>query len=296
MAAAALALAVALCPLEAPAAGPPAVPRRVVSLAPSLTELVFALGAGEVLVGRSRYCLHPDQVLALPDVGGYLDIGWESLLALEPDLVLLTPEHEEARQRLEGFGVPALAVPQNRVDEILEGCRAVGAALGRESAGRRLAQELDAALADARSRALERGAPRPAVLLIAGREPGPGPPRGLWAIGRGSWLSELLAAVGAENAVDDPRPALPGYSREVLLALDPDWILELAVSPDPGRTLVERRDDWLGVGGLGAASSGRVALLDSDALVVPGARLPEALHVLEETLWGAPDAGADGGR
>jgi iron complex transport system substrate-binding protein len=266
------------------ALGAAAAPLRVVSLAPSLSELVHALGAGELLVGRSRYCRHPPALLELPEVGGYLDLGWEFLLALEPDLVLLTPEHGDVLQRLEILGVPALALPQNRLDELLEGCRIVGGALGRQEEGRRLAAALEDSLAAARERALQRSAPAPRVLWIAGREPGPGPPRGLWAIGSGSWLAELLSVVGARNAIDDPRPALPGLSRERLLQLDPDWILELAPQPEAGRSTAQRRADWERLPELGAVAAGRVVLLEDEAFVVPGPRLPRALRQLEALL------------
>lgn len=273
-----------------PAPATPEPPQRVVSLAPSLTELVYALDAGERLVGRSRYCLHPDAARQLPEVGGYLDVGWESLLALRPDLVLLTPEHLDGIARLEALGVPTLAVPQDRLADLLAGCRIVGDALGRSAEGLALAAALEDSLAACRERARLRGVRPPRVLWIAGREPGAGAPRGLWAIGRGSWLSGLLEAVGAVNAIDDDRPALPGFSREILLTLDPDWILELAVSPDPGRDLAQRRADWALLGGLSAVAAGQVALLESDALVVPGVRLPEALRRLETTLWGSTAA------
>ncbi|MFA7329731.1 MAG: helical backbone metal receptor [Candidatus Delongbacteria bacterium] len=267
-----------------------AAPRRVVSLVPSLTETAAALGASAQLVGRSRYCLHPAALRRLPDVGGYLDPAWEALLGLRPDLVLLTPQSRETSRRLRQLRVPVLEISQDRLPEIWAGMETLAAALGHPGRGARLADSLRAEL-----RALGRrpagpapGVPPrvpPRVLLVAGRSPEAGPPRDLWVIGRGSWLNDLLEALGARNAVADLRPSLPALSREGLLALQADWIIELwpSGSPPP-RSAAALERDWLAWPELNAVARGQVRVLLDDRLIVPGPRLVEGARRLDELL------------
>lgn len=270
-------------PNRAPAAAPPAPPSRVVSLVPSLSESAAALGAAGQLVGRSRYCLHPPSLRRLPEVGGYLDPSWEALLGLRPDLVLLTPQSRETRARLRDLGVPVLEIPQDRLGEILTGMETLATALGRPGRGKRLADSLRAQLRTLGTRAGAKLGPR--VLLVAGRSPEAGPPRDLWVIGRGSWLSDLLEALGARNAVEDLRPGLPALSREGLLALQPDWILELWPSSSPlPRSARALEADWSAWPELRAVARGRVRVLADDRLIVPGPRLVEGARLLQELL------------
>ncbi len=263
-------------------ATPAAPPRRVVSLVPSLTETAAALGASAQLVGRSRYCLHPAALRRLPDVGGYLDPAWEALLGLRPDLVLLTPQSRETSRRLRELRVPVLEIPQDRLPEIWSGMEILAAALGRPGRGVRLADSLRAEL-----RALGRrpAGPAPRVLLVAGRSPEAGPPRDLWVIGRGSWLNDLLEALGARNAVADLRPSLPALSREGLLALQADWIIELWPSSSPSpRSAAALERDWQAWPELHAVARRQVRVLLDDRLIVPGPRLVEGARRLDAVL------------
>ncbi|MDP2361664.1 MAG: helical backbone metal receptor [bacterium] len=271
------------------AGGAKAAPRRVVSLVPSLTETVAALGAADRLVGRSRYCSHPAAVERLPAVGGYLDPSWEAVVALRPDLLLLTPESREARQRAEALGIPVAVIAQDRLAEVLAGMEELGRLLGLAERGRQLADSLRRGLDDlARGRA-DQGPPA-RVLLVADRAPEPGPPRDLWVIGRGSWLADLLEQLGARNAAEGLSPAQPLLSREGVARLDPDWILELWPAPPPGRCLSALAADWRAWPELRAVRAGQVRALGEDCLILPGPRLLEAARMLASLLAGGPDA------
>jgi len=269
-------------PAASSAAPGPARPSRVLSLVPSLTETAFALGAGEQMAGRSRYCLQPAAARRLPEVGGYLDPSWEALVALKPDLVLLTPQSAATAERLRGLGVPSQSIAQDRLEQILAGMEQLALALGRPGQGRRLADSLARgldALRPARS-----PAQRPRVLLVAGRSPEAGAPRDIWAIGRGSWLSDLLDLLGAVNVVGDLRPGLPALSREGVAALRPDWIVELWPSSGLPRTPSALAADWRAWPELEAVRRGRVRVLADERLLVPGPRLVEGARLLRDAL------------
>ncbi len=253
---------------------PPANPRRVVSLAPSLTDIVLALGKTDRLVGVTRFDDAPE-VKGLPRVGGFLDPSAEAVLALRPDLVLWFTDAGAmpAVARLAELGIPVLALPITSVADVLAACRDVGAALGDRPEGARLAARLEATIA--RYRARSAGLPPRRVLFIVGREP-------LVVAGPGSYPDELLRVLGARNVVEGT-VAWPVFPVERAAALDPDVIIDAAV-----REHGKGGDRALSA--IPAARRGAVRRLASDAALRPGPRLERALALLFEAIH--PEAAA----
>jgi len=241
--------------------GPPAPgsPTRVVTLAPSVTELVLALGAGERLVGVSRYDDAPE-VAKLPRVGGFVDPSTEAILALRPSLLLVqpSPANRGPVEALAARGVPVRVVPLHTVAEILEAASTVGAALGRPAEGSALRARLEAALTSARTRAASR--PKARALVVYGWRP-------LVVAGPGSFPDELLAATGYTNVAAGASGPWPTFSAEAAIAARPELVLDASAAHDGPEAL--------------PALAPRVRRLTSDALARPGPRLPEALALLE---------------
>jgi iron complex transport system substrate-binding protein len=248
-------------------------PRRVVTLAPSLTDMVIALGRADRLVGVTRHDDAPE-VARLPRVGGFLDPNPEAVIALGPDLVLWVTDGGAlpAVRRLadvargSGRAFPILAVPVVSVADVLATARLVGEALGDREGGERLAADLAAGVARVRARTA--GLRRPRVLLVVGREP-------LVVAGPGSFPDELLRIAGGENAVGGERP-WPVYPLELAVAADPDLVVDAAVSePAAGITRL---------GAVPAVRRGAVIRLSSDDLLRPGPRMVRALEGLATSL------------
>jgi iron complex transport system substrate-binding protein len=246
---------------------PPAAPRRVVSLAPSLTDTAVALGKASLLVGVTRYDDAPE-VAKLPRVGGFLDPSPEAVLGLRPDLVLWLTDGGALPivRRIAALGVPVMAVPVVSVADVLAAARAVGAALGDAPAGDALARSLDAGIASARKRG--EGRPRVRVLFVVGRDP-------LVVAGPGSYPDELLRLAGGENVVKDTRP-WPVYPLERAVADDPALVIDGAVlEPKEGLARLEA---------IPAVRRGRVHRLRDDGALRPGPRLAGALEELSAAL------------
>lgn len=245
---------------------PPAVVRRVVSLAPSLSELVLALGAGDLLVGVTRFDDDP-RVAALPRVGGYNDPEPEAVLRLKPDLVLAqpAPENRGPVETLGRLGIAVEAFPLGTVEEIDAALGAVGARLGRAAEAALARSRIRAAREEARRAAA--GRPRPRVLLVFGLEP-------LVVSGRGGFAGQLLDDAGAENATDDPRGFFR-LSAEVAALSRPQLVVLCGVEEPKGR------DALPGLAGIPRAA------LASTALLRPGPRIPEALADLRAALRSA---------
>jgi iron complex transport system substrate-binding protein len=255
--------------------GPPAParPSRVISLAPSLTDTVIALGEASRLVGVTRYDTAPE-VKSLPRVGGFLDPSPEAVLGLRPDLVLWLADGGAypAVRRIAELGVPVLALPVVGVPDVLRAARRIGAALGNPAAGERLAAEMDGAVRAAEERA--GSLPRRRVLLVIGRDP-------LVVAGPGSYPDALLRIAGGVNVVKGERP-WPVYSLERAVADDPDLVVDAAVN-EPADTIAR-------LAAIPAVKAGRVVRLPDDRVLRPGPQLPAALKQLQSAL-GTPAAG-----
>jgi iron complex transport system substrate-binding protein len=245
---------------------PPASPRRVVSLAPSLTDTVLALGEGARLVGVTRYDDAPE-VRSLPRVGGFLDPSPEAVLALRPDLVLWLTDGGAvlAVRRIAELGVPVRAIPVVTVADVFACARLTGKALGTLAAGERLARSLEEAVSSAAARA--RSLPRVRVLMVIGRDP-------LVVAGPGSYPDALLAIAGGVN-VAEGRP-WPVYSLEKAAAANPDLVVDAAV--------LEPAEGMARLSAIPAVRAGRVARLPNDDALRPGPRLPAALEDLLRAL------------
>jgi len=258
-------------PAPAPGSGSP---RRVVALAPNLTEIVFAVGAGGTLVGVSEYSDFPPAAQAIPRVGG-LEVSAEKVVSLRPDLVLATSEGNAKGpvSALAAAGVPVLAVPAGSLGAVIAGIRLVGQRLGRAGAADLLAADLEKRLAAVRSRVSLSRKRRPrAVLLIW-----PDPPQ---AAGGGTFLNDLLAEAGGENALGG-RAGWPLVS--------PEWLatapIEVLVIPDSGQTRAAyERAFRQGPLSRGAVVSARVVRIDESVLTRPGPRVFDALEQLAREL------------
>lgn len=256
-------------PAPADARGPV---RRVVTLTPSATELVAAVGAADLLVGVDRYSTHPPSVRGLPKVGDFLHPSFEAIVALAPDLVIADDVQGEVASGLTAAGIRTLRLPMHTIDDVSRGLAEVGRALQREDAARAAQAEIERALTHARSRA--RAADPPRVLGVVDREVGG--LGNLVAAGPGSYLDELLAVVGATNALADYRVRYAKLSAEQILRARPKIILDLAPTASPETV----RQDWGRLPELPAVQLGRVHVLQDGIYLAPGPRIGQAIERL----------------
>ena len=258
-------------------------PRRIVSLAPSLTETLFALGLGDRVVGVTRFCAHPPEARELPQVGGYLDPNYEALVALEPDLVVLIPSSAETGRRLESLRIPVLRVDQHDVAGVLESITFLAAAGGVPGRGAELRASIEERLTSVAK--LVAGIPRPRTVVVVGHDVGGGVVRRVWAAGPDTFYDDLLAVAGGVNAVAGGISSYPELSREGLAALDPDVVLDvIAGVEERGIDLEEIRAGWRELVELRVVREARVSILDGDVMVVPGPRLPEMVERIARAL------------
>ena len=259
-----------------------AAPARIVSTSPSITETLFALGLGNRVVGVSTFCRYPEAALRLPKVGTFMRPDAELIARLRPDLVIVHAGPHTVPQQLSALGIASITVDRGTLAGVYSSIRAIGAAAGVADRAARLVAELEARLTAVQRTALTRSSRK--VLVIVGRQPGT--LGDLIAVGRGSYLNDLVTIAGGTNVLDDPRlPEYPHISMETVIRLDPDVIVDAG---DMGDTEEEHRRRqptterlWRQQLHVRAAQAGAVHAVTSDAFVVPGPRVIEAAETLE---------------
>lgn len=281
----ALALAVEMPPARLGAKQPstpsPAVPRRIVSFVPAATEMLFAIGVGDRLVGVSSFGRFPPAVLKLPQVGGLLDPHVERVFALKPDLVVTYATQRELRTQLDRARVPHFEYVHRDLADITHTLRSLGHRVGAPDAAEALARDMEEQLAAIRTRASAQKRPR--ALLIIGREQGA--LRRILASGGYGFLHDLLELAGGDDVMSDIRRESVELSVEAILARAPEVIIELRYGPEQAATAsASSSRDWAVLGTLPAVRRGAVHQLQGDQLVVPGPRVVQAASALAAVI------------
>jgi cobalamin transport system substrate-binding protein len=260
-------------------------PRRIISLIPATTEMLFAMGAGDRLAGVSNYDRFPPEVARLPKVGGLLDPDVERLLSLKPDLVIVYDTQTDLKRQLERARIPIFPYVHRGLPDITETMRALGERIGLKAASVAAAGRIEQQLAAIRARVA--GRPRPRTLLLFGRESGT--LRHIDASAGYGFLHDLLELAGGADVLGDLNKQSVEMSTEMILARAPDVILELHYGDSlrPDRFDIERRV-WNALPSVPAVKNNRVFLLGGDEFVVPGPRIVIAAERLARVLH--PDA------
>jgi cobalamin transport system substrate-binding protein len=256
------------------AAEPP--PMRIISTAPSVTEMLYALGLGDRVVGVTTFCHYPPEVREKPKIGSYMYPNLETMLELRPDLVVILKEHTGLGERLRQVGMNVLELQNNSLAGIYEALRVLGKrASVEESAEKRIAS-IQSALAEIGSRTTS--LPRRSVMFIVGRTPGV--IRDLMVVGRGSFLNELIEIAGGRNLFSDSAAFYPRIGLEELYAGRPEVIIDMGDMADTDQVTEEHKRSvarlWQQYPVIPAVQAGRVYPVAKDIFVVPGPRVVEA--------------------
>jgi iron complex transport system substrate-binding protein len=260
-------------------AGPPAGKlTSVVSLAPSITEMIFAVGAGGLVQGVTRYDDWPPEVQKVRRVGGYLDVDIEAVLALKPGAVFCEPNSgiKNIVTRLAGAGIPVGVVRTTDTASIFSAIEEVGAAVGRLDEGRKTAAALRGRLAALQKRIAGR-APAP-VLLFYNVQP-------LMAAGNGSFADEALRIAGGNNLAGGSPVMYPVYDIEKVTALDPAVVIDQSESTMGAAGLSGSPSTfWKKWPDLRAVKTGRVVTIPGGYLFRPGPRIVDSIEMIARLL------------
>ena len=255
--------------------------RRVVSLVPNVTEMLFAVGAGSQVVGVSSYDDFPPETKALPRVGALLDPDTERIFSLRPDLVVVYGSQTELEGQFARAGIRVYAYRHAGVDNVLQTIRDVARLTGHDAEGDRVVRDVRSQLDTIRMHV--RGRPRPRAMLVLGRDAGA--LRGVYTTGGVGFLHELLGIAGGDDVFGDIRRESVQPSNETMIVRAPQVIIEVHSGDPPSADALRReRAVWNVFASVPAVRNNRVHLLYGGYLMAAGPRLGRAAETFARLL------------
>jgi iron complex transport system substrate-binding protein len=246
---------------------------RIVSLAPSITESLFAIGAGAQVVGVTDYCDFPPEARSCRRVGGMINPSIEAIVGLSPDLIIVSMEGNQRQDfvALTGLRIPVFTCNPRSLDGINRSLRQLGSLTGHLREAMRLADSLARRTAQVRVTGTARRIP---TLLLVAVQP-------LMAVGSRTFLDELLTDAGGFNLAASTGLTYPSLSREMVLTADPEVLLITSDAFDSTASITSLYPEWTR---LSAVRSGRVYRVDANIVSRPGPRSVEGLALLKSYL------------
>ena len=247
--------------------------QKIVSLAPSVTETIFALGHGKKLVGVTTYCDYPPEAKQIAKIGDFMNPSLEAVAAKHPDVVIGVAgatEPVKARE-MERLGLKVVLLPLQTLDDILKSARAIGGMIGDPTAGKHLATRISVQVDDVKIRV--RRAARRKVLLIVGYQP-------LIAVGGKNFIDELITLAGGANIAGTAAQPWLNIPDEYVVAKAPDVIIEAGMGSE--REKANKR--WSDLASVPAVRERRIYPYGSDKILRPGPRFGEALDELARLI------------
>lgn len=250
-------------------------PMRIISLAPNITEILYALDLGERIVGVSRYCNYPPEAMKKEKVGGYINPSLEKILSLKPDLVIGTADGELKPfvHKMAALGIPVYIINPTHIDEVARSIGHIGRLTGATDSANRLQASMKQRVQMVQEAV--KGRPRPRVLHVLSFEP-------LMSSGKGSWVHDLIERAGGQNVIEGLKERHPRISMEEVIRKDPQVILLTGmVLKDP---LTEQQKWWERWKQISAVRMGRIHNIEADLILRPSPRIVEGLEAVARVI------------
>lgn len=254
---------------DAPAISPP---QRIISLAPSITETLFAIEAGDKLIAVTDYCQYPAQVKNLPKVGGYLDPNLEQIVRLDADMVILLERQHALKKQLQQLGIATLSIDNSSLAGIRRSIIDIAAATGQIAQAENLIRDFDDRLETLRQKVASH--PKPNVLIAIAHSSNTHYLDKVYIAGQQDFYNDLLPFIGATNVYQGTRLRVPALSTEGLLRLNPEIIIDIfpdaeVYSPD----IAALKQQWQRLDKINAIQNNQLHIIQADYAVIPGPRI-----------------------
>jgi iron complex transport system substrate-binding protein len=246
-------------------------PKKIVSLAPNITETLFALGLGSEIAGVTIFCNYPEEAKKKPKVGGLINLSLEKIVSLEPDLIIATADgnRKETVVQLENIGLPVYVINPRNVMEILSMISHIGIITGREREAERLTRNLEGRIANVLAH--KEGFARPRVFIQVGMD-------AMISAGRNTFLNELITMAGGDNIAGDSAIRYPRLGIEEIIIKKPDFII--VSSMKKGDPLLRAQEMWRRWDAISAVKNNKIHIIDSDIITRPSPRIISGLEEL----------------
>jgi len=261
--------------------GHAATPNRIISTSPAITEILFALGVGDRAVGVTDFCSYPEKACLLPSIGGPLNPSTETWLTLRPDLIIIQKDSKIILKNANIFRIRSLTVSVNNLKNILTSIQVIADSLQVSEAGHQLTEKITTKIDHYRTR-LKELKPRQVLMLLSDTND---PSRDLYAVGRGTFLNELLTIAGGENVLPDTMAKYPKISKEYIIAKSPEIIIEVGPKSNlSSEEVLVRKKTWGKYSTLRAVKDDRLYFIGADYILIPGPRLLNILDDFTRTI------------
>ncbi len=261
-------------------------PERIISLAPSLTEIAFALGLGNKLVGVTRYCNYPPAAKTLPRIGSFLDPNFDAIVQLQPDLVLLLENNPRIIKQLHQLDIATLAVNNETLLDIDNAINKISQPTHTTQQANMLRTTIHDVITGIQQQVADQEKPR--VLIVISRDGDSGPITNRYIAGHHDFYDDLIQLAGGINAFPDNKIAIPSLSAEGLLQLNPDIIIELFPAADEHPFNLQKiSQQWQQlhqISPLTAVQNNQVHIIEADYTTIPGPRLPLLLKEMARLI------------
>ncbi len=255
-------------------------PQRIVSLSPSVTEILYGIGAWPQVIAVSQYCTYPDDVKNKPRVNGWDKTNLEQVMALKPDFVIGVDAQEPfLRDKLTGLGVRSLFVKSQSLADILASIGEIGRATGHESEATDLSAKTQGEIDAVRKAVADR--PRPRVLCVVDRVPGT--IRDLYTATRGSYLDELISIAGGESIAPQAEHGYGKITKEAVLTLNPEAIIDM-VQGSKGNFGEDPIAVWSELGEIRAVRDKRIYSMTDPSVIHPSQFVGHTAQVFARAL------------
>jgi iron complex transport system substrate-binding protein len=256
---------------------------RIVSMSPSVTEILFTLKLDDKIKGVTDFCDYPAGALEKNKIGGYFNPNYEAIVGLEPDLVIMLEEHQEPKRYLSTFDTDILVVNHQNIAGIMDSITAIGSRCDAIDRAASLAADIEQRIEAVREKT--RNLWRPKTMISVGRPLGTGAVKEVYVAGREGFYDLMIQWAGGENAYQGQAVKFPLLSPEGIMSLNPDVIIDISAETET-KDLDEDaiREEWNSIPHLEAVKKGRVYVFGEDYVGIPGPRFVMILERIARAL------------
>jgi len=267
-------------------------PQRIITLAPNITEIAFALDLDEEIIAVTKYCDYPNKVSSLPKVGGFIDPNIEAIVALNPDLVILVASQQQTITQLHQLNIPLLAVKNATLVDIKNSISAIGEATQHQQQAQQLLATIEQQIRFVNHKVS--GLPRPKVMISMGHSTNSEHVKSIYIAGQHDFYNDLISLAGGQNSYQNDYLKVPSLSIEGILQLNPDIIIDIfPEATDHNADIAQIKRQWQNLVYVNAIKNNRVHIIEENYATIPGPRIFKLLTQMAKLIhpeldWNTP--------
>jgi len=247
-------------------------PQRIISLSPSVTETLFALGLGDKVVAVTDYCDFPEEANKLPKVGGFINPNLETIVALQPDLVIFLANQQRVVAQLQQLNIPILPVSNTSLADIKNTIDVIGAQTQHQQQADQLLNKINQKIAFITEKTT--GLTRPKVMITMGHSIDSEHMKQIFIAGQHDFYNDLITLAGGQNVYQAQQPNVPSLSMEGIMQLNPQVIIDVyPEAEDHNSDLVKVLQQWHDLKYVDAIQNNRIHLIEQGYATIPGPRI-----------------------